>query len=181
MYDAEARLLWKYEATLDKSERVIEENRTIQEHPEHFHPRRYDVYRRTRTLYKLDDSGNQVEEISYNWEGNLYATYKRAYDSSRRLIRTLRLDHKDRPIDLVIYRFNDTGVLQEELNYSSHGYSDIDALIPGTLDSGFGKFQYGERITYEYDKSDNWIKKTEFDVAEVGKVNRATYRTLFYY
>lgn len=181
MYDSEGRLLWKSEATLDKNERVIETKEMIQEHSEHYHPKRYDVYRHTRSLYKLDDAGNQIEEISYKYDGTLYATYKRAYDSARRLIRELRLDHKNRPIDLAIYKFNEDGVLHEELKYSSFSYSAVDELIPGTLDSGYGMFQTGYRITYENDKSNNWVKKTEFDLAESGRLNSDTYRTLVYY
>ena len=181
IYDSEGRLLWKSVAVLDKNERVIETDQTIQEHPEHYNPKRYDVYRNTKSLYKLDNTGNQVEEISYNWEGKLYATYKRAYDSARHLTRELRLDHKNRPIDLKIYRFTETGVLQEELQYTSAGYSDIDELIPGTLDSGYGLFQDGYRIVYEYDKANNWVKKTEFDLARKGEISNMTYRSLAYY
>lgn len=180
-YDPEGRLLWKSVVTLDKNDRVIETNQTIQEHPEHYNPIRYDVYRHTKSLYKLDDAGNQVEEISYNWEGKLYATYKRAYDPARRLIREQRLDHKNRPIDLTILNSDDAGVLQKELKYTSSQYSDIDELIPGKLDSGYGMFQGGYRIVYEYDKTNNWVKKTEFDLAENGKLSRVTYRTLVYY
>ncbi len=84
IYDSEGHLQWKSVAVLDKNERIIEHKNTSQEHPEHFNPMRYDVYRYTRSLYKVDEAGNQIEEISYNWEGKLYATYKRAYDSARR-------------------------------------------------------------------------------------------------
>lgn len=181
IYDSEGHLQWKSVATLDKNEWIIETNNTTQEHPEHFKPKRYDVYRHTKSLFRLDESGNQIEEISYSWEGKLYATYKRAYDSARRLIRELRLDHKNRPIDLVISKFDETGLLQEELKYTSNTYSSLDELIPGTLDSGYGLFQYGYRTVYEYDKSNNWIKKTEFDLVEPGKLRQVTYRTLIYY
>lgn len=180
-YDSEGHLEWKSVAVLDKNERIIEHKNTSQEHPEHFNPKRYDVYTHSRSVYKLDASGNQIEEIGYNWEGKLYATYKRAYDSSKRLTRELRLDHKNRPITLVIYTFDETGLLQEELKYTNSGYSDLEKLIPGTLDSGFGKFQTRYRTRYEYDKSNNWIKKTEFDLREDGKMDRITFRTLTYY
>jgi hypothetical protein len=180
-YDPEGRLLWKSVATLDKNERVIETNDMIQEHPEHYNPKRYDVYRHTRRLYKLDDAGTQIEEISYDWQEKLYAIYKRAYDPAGRLVWELRLDHKNRPINLNIYKYDEAGVLQEELKYSSASYSGLDELVPGTLDSGYGNFQDGRRITYEYDQAKNWIKKTEFDFAENGKLSRATYRTLVYY
>ncbi|MBK9152673.1 MAG: hypothetical protein IPM25_00310 [Chloracidobacterium sp.] len=181
IYDLEGRLEWKSVALLDKNQRIIGHRYTSQEHPEHFNPKRYDVYKHYRSTYKLDAAGNQIEEISYNWEGKLYATYKRAYDASKRLTRELRLDHKERPINLVIYSFDEGGLLREELKYNSSGYSDLDVLIPGTLDSGFGKFQDGYRIIYEYDKSNNWIKKTEFDLAGKGKLSRVTYRTYVYY
>jgi hypothetical protein len=181
IYDSEGHLQWKSVAVLDKNERIIEHKRTSQEHPEHFNPERYDVYRHARSVYKLDASGNQVEEISYNWEGKLYATYTRAYDSSMRLTSELRLDHKNRPIHLVVYKFNEAGLLQEELKYTSATYSGLDELIPGKLDSGFGMFQGGYRTIYEYDKSNNWVKKTEFDLEEKAKTNRITYRTLVYY
>jgi hypothetical protein len=97
------------------------------------------------------------------------------------LVWELRLDHKNRPINLNIYKYDEAGVLQEELKYSSASYSGLDELVPGTLDSGYGNFQDGRRITYEYDQAKNWIKKTEFDFAENGKLSRATYRTLVYY
>lgn len=180
-YDSEERLLWKSEATLDKNDRIIETNEAIQEHPEHYKPPRYNVYRYTKSLYKLEDAGNQVEEISYDWKGKLYATYKREYDSARRLIRELRLDHRNRPIILTIYKFTDGGLLQEEWKYDSSGYSDIDELLPGKLDSGFGMFQSGYRVVYEYDRLNNWVKKSEFDLAEKGKLSRVTQRTLIYY
>lgn len=181
IYDSEGRLEWKSVATLDKNERIIETKETIQEHPEHFNPKRYDVYRYTKSLFKLDDSGNQIEEIAYDWKANLYATYKRAYDSDRRLIRELRLDHKNRPIDLVIHKFDEAGLLKEELRYTSNGYSGLDDLIPGTLDSGYGMFQEGHRIAYEYDTTNNWVKKTEFDLATGGKLDGVTSRIIIYY
>lgn len=180
-YDPEGRLLSKSVAVLDKNERIIEHKDTNQVHPEHFRPERYDVYRHTRSLYKLDDAGNQIEEISYKYDGTLYATYKRAYDSAGRLTRELRLDHKNRPIAVAIYKFNEAGLIQEELRYISSTYSGLDDLVLGTLDSGLGLFQDGYRITYEYDKANNWVKKTEFDLAESGKLNSITYRKLVYY
>ena len=181
VYDSEGHLEWKSVATLDKNEKTIETRNTIQEHPEHFKPKRYDVYRNTKSFFKLDDSGNQIEKIAYDWEGNLYATYKRTYDSSQRLTSELRLDHKNRPIDLVIYTFDEAGLLQTELKYTSFSYSGVDELIPGTLDSGYGKFQMGSRTIYEYDKSNNWVKKTEFDVKDDKKIDNITFRTLTYY
>ncbi len=181
IYDSEGRLEWKSVATLDKNERIIETKEMIQEHPEHFKPKRYDVYRYTKSLFKLDDLGNQVEEIGYDWKGNLYATYKRTYDSGRRLTRELRLDNKNRPIDLTISKFDDAGLLLEELRYTSSTYSGLDELIVGTLDSGYGMFQDGRRIAYEHDKNNNWVKKTEFDLNEGKKIDNITFRTLTYY
>jgi hypothetical protein len=181
IYDSQGRLQWKSVAVLDKNGRVIEHKITSQEHPEHFNPERHDVYNHSRRVYKLDVSGNQIEEISYNTEGKFHGIYKRAYDSSRRLVRELRLDHKKRPIELAIFKFDEAGVLREELRYNSSGYSGLDKLMPGKLNSGYGMFQEGYRTTYEYDISNNWVKKSEFDLAESGRLNSDTYRTLVYY
>jgi hypothetical protein len=109
----------------------------------------------------------------------LYGIYKRAYDSSHRLIRELRLDNKNRPIHLKIYKFDETGVLQEELQYMSSEYSAPEEL--GTLDSGYGKFQDGTRVIYAYDKFNNWTKKSEVDLAETEKLKSITFRTFIYY
>lgn len=180
-YDPQNRLLWKSVLTLDDKDKVIEENQTIQEHPEHFRPKRYDVYRHTKALYKNDAAGNMIEEISYKYDGTLYATYRQSYDSANRLIRKLRLDHKNRPITLAIYKFDDSGILQEELKYSSSTYSSVDDLIPGTLDSDFGMFQDGNRIVYAYDQKSNWIKKSEYDLSKAGKLQHLTFRIIVYY
>lgn len=181
IYDSEGHLQWKSVAVLDKKERIIEHKITSQEQPEHFNPERHDVYNHSRRLYELDISGNQIKEISNNTEGKFHGIYKRVYDSSRRLVRELRLDHKKRPIELAMFKFDEAGVLREELRYDSSGYSGPDKLMPGKLNSGYGMFQEGYRITYEYDTSNNWIKKTEFDLATRGKLSRVTSRTFVYY
>ena len=181
IYDLDGRLLWKSDATLDDKGRVIETNETIQVHPEHFNPKRYDIYRHTRSLYKFDDANNVAEQIDYKYDGTLYATYQRVYDTQHRLVRELWLDHKARPIDLVINKRNEAGVVEEELKYTSFEYGQVDELLPGKLDSGYGMFQHGRRIVYEFDKQNNWIKKTEFDLDEGPKLDHVTFRTILYY
>jgi hypothetical protein len=183
IFDSEGRLLWKSLTTLDEKDRPIEENDTIQVHPEHFNPKRYDVYRNTRSVIKNDEAGNNVEQVDYKYDGTLYATYQRAYDSSNRLIRLTRVDDKGRNIDQSIYKYSQNGQLLEELKYSSFTYSGQrgEDLVPGTINSGYGMFQDGSRTTYEYDKSDNWVKKTKYDLSDGGKLSLVTVRTITYY
>ncbi len=180
-FDLQNQLLWKSVSELDANDRPKEKKKTIQVHPEHFNPKRYDVYRETRSLFRYDDTGNLIGQVDYKYDGTLYATYLRVYDSANRLIRLTRLDHKERPINLSIYKFDETGKLSEKLEYNSATYIGTDELAPAKLDSGFGFFQDGTRIVYEYDKTDNWIKKNEFDLNAGGKLSSTTFRTLTYF
>lgn len=180
-YDSQDRLLWKSVSELDEKDRPIETIETFQEHPEHFNPKRYDVYRETRELFKYDNKGNLSETISYKYDGTLYATYTRVYDAENRLIRLTRLDGKGRPIDQSIYNFDSNGTLKKEMKYNSASYYGNDELAPGKLDSGFGLFQAGVRIEYEYDKVGNWIKRSEYDLETPTKLQSVTFRTIQYH
>ncbi len=180
-YDEQDRLLWKSMSELDDKDRPKETKETIQVHPEHFNPKRYDVYRETRELFKYDSKGKLSETISYKYDGTLYATYTRVFDSENRLIRLTRLDGKGRPINQSIYSFDSDGTLKEELKYNSASYYANDELAPGKLDSGFGLFQDGVRITYEFDKVRNWVKKSEYDLETPTKLQSVTFRTLIYF
>ena len=182
IYDTESRLVWKSEATLDEHGYVVATDETIQVHPEHFTPKRYDIYRHTRSVYENDSRGNPTKQLDWKYDGTFYATYLMAYDDQNRLIRKLRRDDKDRPIDLTKYSFDELGRLTEEWRYDSSEYGrSMDELLPGIIDSGFGIFQTGYRIAYEFDKYNNWTKKTEYDLTKGGKLGTETFRTLTYY
>lgn len=181
IFDSQDRLLWMSLSELDGNGRPIEKKKKVQVHPEHFNPKRFDVYRETKSFFKYDDKGNMVEQVDFDFEGKLYATYRRAYNDANKLIRLTRLDHKGRLIDQSIYKFDESGRLAEEFKYFSASYSGVDELIPGKVDSGFGLFQQGSRIIYEYDKNDNWSKRTEYSLDKGEEMSSETFRTLVYF
>lgn len=181
IYDLQDRMVWRSVSELNDSGKPTETKDTIQVHPEHFNPKRFDVYRETKSYFKYDAKGNLIEQVDYKYDGSLYATYHRVYDDANRLIRLTRLDDKERGIDQSIYKFDKVGKLIEERKYTSFEYSDVDDLVPGKIDSGFGLFQHGSRIVYEYDKNDNWVKRTEYDIDKAQKLRLITFRTLFYF
>ncbi len=189
IYDLQNRLLWKAVSIFDKNDRVAETDKTIQVHPEHFKPLRYDVYRDTKSFYKYDDGGNLIEQVDYKYDGTLYATYVRAYDDDNRVVRLTRFDGQGRNIDQSIYEFDNNGILHQEYKYNSStyiGFGDTANLEPATIDSGFGMFQVGTKIIYEYDKWNNWIKRTEYDVLQENKktsfkLQMTTFRTITYF
>jgi len=121
-------LLWKVVYVYDDKGDAVEEARTIQEHPEHFRPPRYDVYRTTRSAFKHDERGNVIEELSYKYDGSLYARYVRAYDTGNRFIKTQRFDKEGKLEEEHTLTYDSYGNLINEQSYRDYGYI-WDALI----------------------------------------------------
>jgi hypothetical protein len=161
-------LLWKVVYVYDDKGNAVEEVRTSQEHPEHFRPPRYDVYRTTRSTFKNDERGNVLEELSYKYDGSLFARYVRAYDAENRIIKTQRFDNEGKLEEEHTFTYDSNGNPIKEQSYSDYGWI-WDALI-----------------TYEYDAEGNWIKRVENTrKSEKGekeyKPFSTTYRTIRYY
>ena len=158
--------------TLDKSGNIIKEVDTKQVHPEHFRPKRYDVYVTTSSTYRYDDKKRIVEEKGYYPNGALYSTYSYIYDKSNRRVRKVWTDMKDRPVDLEINIFDDRGLLIEKWKYQNLCYtkspsSDSEGeLCPGKLSTDIGLFYYGTKTVYTYDNHKNWIKQVDFEISE---------------
>jgi len=186
IYDSEGRLLWKAVYNFDNKGNLTEEIETIQVHPEHFRPPRYDVYRITRSTFKYDEKGNMIENVDYKYDGSLYATYFREYDAKGRVIKLTRTDGKGRLQDQSLYKYADGDILLEEDKYTSFEYYANDEMIPGKIYSGFGMFQHGSKIVYEYDKRGNWTKETQYDVRQDKgetsyELDMITYRAITYF
>jgi hypothetical protein len=143
VYDLEGRLLWKAVYSFDDRGNVNEETETIQVHPEHFRPPRYDVYRTTRSTFKHDERGNVIEELSYKYDGSLYAKYVNVYDTTNRVTKFQRFDKDGKLEEEKTFTYDSSGNLVSERRYSDFGYI-WDALM-----------------TYKYDAHGNWIEEVE--------------------
>lgn len=155
-------------------------------HPEHFSPKRFDVYVTTRQTNKYDDRGNVVEERHFKPDGSLYGTWVSSYDRAGRLIKVVRTDEQGRPEDLNTYTYGRGGLLAEELHYANFCYNRDGSMCAGTLNTEAGVFYYATKTVYEYDARGNWVSKTEYVVSErSGKKSyepdEAAYRKIIYY
>src|SRR4030095_14149844 len=70
----------------------IEEIAKQQVHPEHFTPKRFDVYLSTKTTYEYDSKRNKIKETHFSPDGSLYATWTFRFDLKKRLTKEMRID-----------------------------------------------------------------------------------------
>ena len=185
-YDSENRMTSRTTSTYDPEGKLIEEIDTVQSHPEHYIPKRYDVYITTKSIYTYNKQGKLIERREYQPDGSLYAKYSGDYDAQGRLVRSTRSDHRDRLMEQTLYKFAANGLILEEENYDSSMYSKKDELLEGKINSGFGMFQTGYKIKYQYDRRGNWVKKIEYEIEQNNekksyKLDNITYRTIVYF
>jgi hypothetical protein len=157
----------------DDEGNLIEEIEKQQVHPEHFNPKRYDVYVITKTTHKYDDKGNKIADILFFPDGSLSATWTYSYDSNNQMVKHTRIDKEGRLQDQYIYKYDDDGKLVEEIHYANFCYHQDGRMCEGSVNSGDGIFYYVTKTTYEYDRQGNWIKKPEFSMG--GEKNKGFY------
>ena len=161
-YFPDGTLERKEKYTLDSRGNMIEEVSTEQVHPEHFNPKRYDVYVTTKRTFKYDDRNNTTEEKHFYPDGSLYGTWINGYDSNGRLVKVVRTDKQNRLEDLNIYTYGSGRRLVEESHYSDFCYNRDGSMCEGSLNTDVGVFGYGTKTIYEYDARGNWIKQIEY-------------------
>jgi hypothetical protein len=147
----------------DKGNR-IEEIAKQQIHPEHFIPKRYDVYVTTRSTFEYDSSGNKTKEIHFSGDGSLYATWLYRFDANKRLLKETRIDKIGRVEDEFVYQYDLKGRLVEEKHYANFCYQGDGQMCEGSVYSGDAMFYYLTKTTYEYDEIGNWIQQKQFSM-----------------
>lgn len=177
-------LLVKDVYTYNDPDRSYEKVTTIQSHPEHYRPPRYDVYITTKTVYKLDNRGNTIEETDFFPDGRVADRYVYQYNSDSRLIKKSRFDKKGQLDSQDFFKYSDTGLVTDHLEYYNECYVDTEGTFcKGNLDSGDGKFHSAAKTIYEYDRLGNWIKKTELLAGDSPRFEpfEETFRKITYY
>ena len=179
-YSPDGTLERKETYTYDDKGNLIEEVDKQQVHPEHYVPKRYDVYVTTKVTLKYDDKGNKVEEKHFYPDGSLYASWVYGYDLNNRMIKSTRFDKEGRPEDQVTYKYDDAGKLIEEVNYANFCYHRDGRMCEGSVNSGDGVFYYATKVIYEYDPQGNWIKQSEFSMGGEKKQSAYEPETVLY-
>ena len=148
----------------DDNENLREEIARQHVHPEHFVPKRDDVYITTKTLFEYDTNRNKTKEQHLSPDGSLYATWIFKYDPNNRMIKHTRIDKVGRLQDQFIYKYDRRNRLIEERHYANFCYQRDDQMCKGSVNSGDGMFYYLTRTTYEYDRRGNWINQRQFSM-----------------
>jgi antitoxin component YwqK of YwqJK toxin-antitoxin module len=176
----------KEEYIYDQKGNIIEQRDTQQSHPEHFIPKRYDVYIKTKVTCKYDDKNNKIEEKHFYPDGSLFGTWTYKYDLQDRLIKETRFDKQGRLEDQDIYLYSKNGLLREKLEYMNFCYKRDGTMCEGDIHTAKGTFYYATRTVYEYDRRGNWIRETEFSIKDGNKrlryeLSTVMYRRILYY
>lgn len=148
--------------TYDAAGNVIEEVNTAHVHPEHFIPKRYDVYVTTKATYKYDARGNKIEEKRFSPNGALYSTHFYNYDARDRLIKETDIDKLGRLGEQSFYEYHANGQPLIEIKFNNHCFTQAGDFCKGNISSGDGFFNSGTKIKFQYDSQGNWIKQTEW-------------------
>ena len=141
---------------------VIEEVNTTHVSPEHYSPKRYDVYITTKGTYKYDARRNKLEEKHFHADGSLYATWFFSYDSSDRMIKETRMDKLGRLERQVFYEYDADGRRLQETSFNNSCDTRENEFCKGYISSGDGFFHSAFKTKYQYDSHGNWIKQTEW-------------------
>lgn len=164
----------------------IEEIVTTRVHPEHFSPKRYDVYITTKGTFKYDARGNKIEEKRFRQDGSLYTSWFFNYDSNNRLIKETRMDKLGRLEDQSFYEYGADGQPLTQTHFNNSCFTQRGDFCKGNISSGDGFFHYASRTKYKYDSHGNWIRQTEWYMdgeAEKPKwmLSKITEREITYY
>lgn len=170
----------------DTAGNLIEEVNTTHVHPEHFMPKRYDVYITTKRTFKYDAKGNQIEEKHFHADGSIYGTWSRSFDSSGRLIKETRLDKLGRLENQDFYEYHTDGKLLTEINFDNSCSTHAGDFCKGNISSGDGFFYYATKTKYYYDSQGNWIKQVHSDMEgkakkPAWKLSKVVEREITYY
>ena len=170
----------------DDAGNLIEEIEKQQVHPEHFNPKRYDVYVTTNAIFKWDSRKNKIEEKHFYPDGSLYATWIYKYDSKNRLIKETRTDKTGRLEDLWFHVYDRAGRPLAELHYANFCRERDGSFCKGTVHVEDGVFYYATKTIFKYDHRGNWIKQTEFTRGSkpdpgTWVISSILYRKLSYY
>lgn len=160
-FSSDGTLVSKITSIYDPKGNLMEESASSQVHPEHFSPKRYDVYVTTSVEYKYDDRNNLIEKISYRANKVLYAIWKYTFDERNRLVKELRIDDKGRSKEMTIYKY-DSDNLVEKIEYQNFCYAKNNAFCDGGVKTPDGDFYYVLKEVYEFDLAKNWKKKIEY-------------------
>lgn len=185
-YLAEDRLELRGKYVYDERGNIVEEELSQHVHPEHFIPRRDDVYVTTKRTFKYDSRNNQIEEKHFYPDGSLYGMWVRSFDAADRLIRELRTDKLQRPEDLTLNRYDWRGYLIAKTHYSNFCYNRDGSMCDGKLTTEAGVFYYGTRTIYKYDAQGNWVNQHEYTIDELAglksfEISHKRYRKINYY
>lgn len=143
-----------------------------QVHPEHFNPKRYDVYVTTKTTFEYDRNQNKTKEFFFSPDGSRYATWLFLYDTKNRLIKETHIDKIGQLDDQFIYRYNRKGQLNEEWHYANFCVERNGQMCKGRVNSGDGVFYYLTKTIYQYDRVGNWIHQQQYSMGGDNKILR---------
>lgn len=182
---ADGRLERREKYSVDSKGNPLEIVSTQWVHPEHFTPKRSDVYVTTRQTNRYDERGNVIEEKHFYPDGSLYTTYASSYDSAGRRVKVARTDKQGRLEELTVYAYRG-GRVAVELNYINFCYNGDESMCKGSLTTEAGVFYYGTKTVYAYDARGNWVSQVEYEIKErAGKKSfepsTGTYREITYY
>lgn len=164
----ESLVTYSYDHEGHRTEEILKQ----QVHPEHFTPKRYDVYVTTRTTYEYDDKGNKIKEFHFSPDGSLYARWIFRYDGRKLLIGELRFDKIGRLESEFTFKYDRKGRLREEWDYQNFCYERNGEMCKGIINSGNARFYYLTKTAYEYDRIGNWITQRQFSMGGEKKTRR---------
>ena len=184
--DENGRLIYREISLYESNGRLSEQIATIQVHPEHFRPPRYDVYRNTKKEFRYDQKGNRTEEIVFDYTGKYYGKYVMRYDDSNRIVALTRYDSLDRPTEHTVTEYGSDGKISSREEYRSSTYDSKHNLLPGTIKTEVGLFQGGTRYVLTYDANGNWTEEKGFEIKETNgnrslTLDSITYRRITYF
>ena len=159
--------------------KAIEEIVTTHVHPEHFSPRRYDVYITTRGTYRYDTRGNKIEEKHFHANGSIYATWFFTYDSNDRVIKETRMDQLGRIEDQSFYEYHPDGRPLIRVNFTNSCITQAGEFCKGNISSGDAFFSYATKTKYQYDSQGNWIKQTDWHMDGEVKKPKWAFNSIF--
>lgn len=184
--DENGRLVYREISLFESNGRLSEQIETIQIHPGHFRPPRYDVYRNTKREFRYDRQGNQIEEINFDYGGKYFGKYVSRYDDHNRIIAVTHYDSLERPTEHTVTEYDSDGKISSRSEFRSFEYDIKNNLIAGKIKTEVGFFQFGTRYVLTYDEHGNWTEEKGFEINETNgsrtlKLDSVTYRKIKYF
>jgi hypothetical protein len=134
-----------------------------------------------RYVYKHDTVGNEIEKISYRFDGSIESKVNSDYDIYSNLVTTKGDGFQSE------FEYNKKGNLVQEVEMegavfkfrSIYTYDVYDNLLKSDFFNGKGDHFFGSSYIYEYDQQGNWIKETKYNFDNFAETIRE--RTISYY